>query len=204
MAVKLFILLILVSVQALGQGKIEGYVIDKTTGKPLAGTRISLYVYVSDSSLVNNPYYQENVKFGLTKPDVRDTIYKRIESVYSDSSGYYMFQEVASNTYRLSAFHQISQEENRQYGESENTNGFVVSSGTHLMQDFTLAVFCPYDQTKDLTDCPKCKMKDKVLLIRYGMPVYPFKPEPGYYYNGYCVVERCHPTKRCMRCEYEF
>lgn len=177
-ASRLLILFIFVSVYAFGQGKIEGYVTDKTTGKPLVGTRVSLHVYAYDTSFANNRYYQENVKLGLAKPNTRDTIYKKVQNVFSDTNGHYMFQDVASNTYRLSAFHQTSQEDNRQYGEFENTHGFVINNDTQLAQDFKLAVFCSYDLTKDLTHCPKCKKKDKVLLIRYGIPVLPFKPEP--------------------------
>jgi hypothetical protein len=125
-------------------------------------------------------------------------------SVFSDSNGHYLFQDVAPAIYSLSAFHKTSQDGNRQYGEFEDTHGFLIKNDTQLERDFKLAVFCPYDLTKDLAYCPKCKKKDKVSIIIYGLPVYPFESEPGYYYNGYCVVERCHPTKRCMRCEYEF
>ena len=92
----------------------------------------------------------------------------------------------------------------RKYGEYEELVGILISFDSKVKQTIKLPVFCKYDLTKTLTHCPECNQKDRDLIIRHELYYVDFKKEHGYYYSGYCIVERCSATKKWLRCKYEF
>jgi hypothetical protein len=195
------------SLICVGQGQIEGYVIDKTTEKPLINTEISLWIIDSiryDSSRKKALDSKEFSPYSFSKQNFIDTTYKRIQKKFSDSAGHCVFDNLNPNFYSVIAFHVTEVRDKRKYGEFEELRGIFVNCDSKIKQLVRLRVFCEYDLTQNLTHCPHCHKKDKA-IIRNGLyPPGGEEEEPGYYYSGYCIVERCHPTKRCMRCDYEF
>lgn len=193
----------LFSLVCLAQNRLAGYIHDEVTGKPLSGTRVTLSVL---DSVKFYPQRLDSLTLQVYNIDTRyDTVYKRLKSSFTDSNGYYFFDSLETNFYELIAFHRTKEIRPGTWeGEFFKKVGLHLDGSCGMEKSFQLHVTCEYDSTKNLSHCPICKKKDKLLLIKYGMPAYPFKPEPGYYYNGYCEVDRCHPTKRCMRCKHEF
>jgi hypothetical protein len=198
----LFVIL-LVSSLSYSQAKVFGYIHDLITGKPLEGTRVTLSLLDSIQSHVRS---KDDIWFRIYSSFdsvYYDTSYKKLETTFTDSHGFYLFDCVVANIYSLSAFYKINEFKPGIWsGESFDTSGIQITSGSQIQKSFKFHVTCEYDSTANLTHCPRCNQGDKVLLIVYGLTG-PLR-EPGHYYNGNCSPERCHPTKRCMRCNYEF
>lgn len=205
MKIHCLILCFLIRVFCAAQGQIEGYVVDETTKKPLVHTSISLWIMDSiRHNSIPKDKADPSVFSPFGRPNLIDTFYKRVQRVISDSTGYFLFKSLEPNIYEVSAFHVIGQRFGHNYGEFAKLPAVYVDCDSKIKQTIQLHVFCEYDLTKDLTHCPKCKKKDKILIIRHGLYPPGSEEEPGYYYTGYCTVENCSATKRCMRCKYEF
>lgn len=194
----------LIFTECRGQTKLDGYIHDLNTQAPLKGTRVALSVF---DTIKFSPDSFDSLLFAIYKIDSRyDTIYKKLKTTFTDSNGYYSFDDLSSIIYQLSAFHRTKEIRPKVFeGEYYDTSGIKIKDDCNISISFTLYVTCEYDSTKNLTHCPKCKKEDKVLPIRYGLIPYPVeKLDVNYYYSGYCVIERCHPTKHCMRCDRDF
>ena len=195
--------LLFISNSSFSQFGISGHVYDLNTGKPLCGTRMT----ISTLESVKAHKLDRNSILFLVDPN-RDSVYydssyQKLESIFTDSNGYYLFNCLDSNIYCLSAWFKTTElRPGIWLGESFDTTGIRFIWNSKIDISFALHVTCEYDSTKDLLDCPRCHKRDKVLPIAYGLTGFP--QEPGYYYNGNCSPPLCHPTKRCMRCEYEF
>ena len=150
-----------------GQTKIDGYVHDLNTLAPLYNTRITLSIL---DTIKFNPDGFDSLSFQIFNTDTRyDTVYKKIKTVRTDSNGYYFFDGLLPNTYKLSAFHRTKEVKPGYFeGESYDTSGIRIKGDCNITRSFKLHVTCEYDSTKDLKQCPICKKSDKVLLIRYG------------------------------------
>lgn len=189
------------------QGTIEGYVIDSTTKKPLSGTKLTLLTIKSvklDSTYELNAFLQ-NDKSKLVY--YYDTSWNREKVVYSDSKGYYYIDSVKPNNYRVHSFFKIKEERGRIVGESQSSNLFHFAGNQKQRVDIQLGVFCSYDSTKDLVECPKCHKSDGIRTQVYGLPgdmEKALQDDGKHHYNGYCVITRCQPTKICLRCRTEF
>ena len=201
MKLQTLILSLLFSCFCHSQARIEGTVHDEITGSPLKGTRIYLLVF---DSLVFRPERLDSFMLVTYNKDTRyDSVYTRIKMITTDTNGYYLFDSLPEDIYKISAFHRTLEIKPGSWqGESFQELGFLLKNKGSVNHSFTLHVTCEFDSTKQLTHCPICHKKDKLLLIRYGLHI--GKEEPGYYYNGLCTPPRCHPTKRCMRCSHEF
>ena len=81
---------------------------DLNTGTSLKGTRVRIFTLdsirfvpaITDSSY-SLPFKQE---------ESYDSAYKLLSSVETDSSGYYSFDNLEPNVYRISAFYRIKKE----------------------------------------------------------------------------------------------
>ena len=92
-------------------------------------------------------------------------------------------------------------------GEAEFSNLFQLAGTQKQRVDFQLGVFCSYDITKDLVECPKCDKGDGVRIQVYGLPgdiEKALQDDGKHFYNAFWVVTRCQPTKICLRCKAEF
>jgi len=202
---RLFFLFIILLVSSLSysQARVFGYIHDEITGKPLEGTRVTIFLL---DSIQAHTRPKDDIWFQIYSnldSIYYDTSYKKLESIFTDSHGFYSFDCLATNIYSLSVFYKIKEFKPGIWtGECFDTPGIQITSGSQIQKSFKLHVTCEYDSTANLTHCPKCNQGDKVLPIVYGLTGPP--DEPGYYYSGNCSPNRCHPTKRCMRCNLEF
>jgi hypothetical protein len=69
--------------------------------------------------------------------------------------------------------------------------------------------FCKYDASINDKTCPICHKKDKVIPIRYGLPVSvngenPMKHEGKTWKAGGCNISKCDPNWYCKRDRTEF
>ena len=87
-------------------------------------------------------------------------------------------------------------------------SNIVVNKLSKHYKTFKLLVTCPFDKTANQLFCPKCKKRDKVLIIRYGLPtVDSIGNELGgsNYHWGSCFKDLyCNASKFCKRCKLEF
>ena len=186
-----------------GQTKLDGYVHDEITHAPLKDTKITLSII---DSIIYDPNRLDSFLLVNNNYDSRyDTSYKDFKVTSTDSNGYYLFSNIPLSTYELSVFHPTKEiRPNVSEGEFYLKKNVKTSRDNTITNSFTLHVTCEYDQTKSLKHCPNCKKTDKVLLIEYGLFPPNIKPDPKCYYNGFCVIPRCHPTKHCTRCFVDF
>lgn len=189
----------------LSQTKIEGFVYDMTTKHPLDSVKVTLFV-IESVSLNTDGIFSNADRDTNQKADRVDTSYRRLKTVLSDAKGYYSFDRLDSNIYRVAATYTFDQEiiPGVNWTDYQESPAHLVKKNEQLKWSFGFQLVCKYDSTSKLTSCPSCSREDSVYNIQYGMFIGMEKDvKPKTYYNGYCTVGRCHPTKRCMRCEHE-
>ena len=188
------------------QSKISGTIVDEITGKPLAGTTVWLALFdsVRTTPIIgyDSIYFQT---MNIHDTVWRDTAFCSIMKTFSNSDGKYHFQSLPAGIYQVSVFHRTKKLKSGKYeGELDWTKGIILNGKNDVTNTFALHVTCEYEKTKHLKHCPNCHKKDEVRPIRWGLVLDPEHLDPKYYYNGYCVIERCHPTKHCSRCNLDF
>jgi hypothetical protein len=77
--------------------------------------------------------------------------------------------------------------------------------GTNIVIKYPLE--CEYDKNRCNNICPKCKKKDRVLQILFGLivedPRKEYVPQRDYYPGG-CSPQNCHPNWYCERDKLSF
>lgn len=172
---------------------ITGKVIDLDTKKPIANSTIYL---------LNNYQESKDAWYG----------YDSVTQTKTNNDGSYIFRLVKPGKYAVLAEYEMPEKEPFGVGVlAQIHKGIIVQTTSITIKPLSLQVTCRYDKTKDQLFCPKCKKTDKVLPIRYGLPV-PIYDSLGNVlddwtkvHSGGCVVDvYCNPTKFCNRCSLEF
>jgi hypothetical protein len=143
--------------------------------------------------------------------------HKILKKVNVDSNGIFSFPVVENKTYTLCVSHRMPY---IYFGENKTDSGYsyredfvyklTLKNQNRFYKTFRLMVTCPYDKTKNQSFCPKCKKKDKVVPILFGLPIFDENgningKSSGEYYLGGCMVDGyCNPTKHCRRCNKDF
>ena len=84
----------------------------------------------------------------------------------------------------------------------------TITSDTTLKLD--ISRYCQYDASKKNKTCPKCRKKDQVIPIVYGLPVsldgkHPMdEHEKTVYWAGCEIITDCKPNWYCKRDKTEF
>jgi hypothetical protein len=101
--------------------------------------------------------------------------------------------------------------ENGFYKDRDNIDSNInINLKSNYKNRLFLMITCPYDKTKNLTNCPKCKKSDKVVPNITGLPIYDSlgningQPATNFHLTS-CIVDLyCNPTKHCKRCHLDF
>ena len=193
-----------ISIASLSQATISGFIVDSTTKEPIAGVSVTLLAL---KSIETRQIKESRNYLGRdTIISFQDTSWRRIDVVYTDTSGYYEFKMVNPDFYNISCFIKTGERYGRIVGENGRSGLLHVAGSKELHQDFKLGVFCQYEKTGNLNHCPKCGKAEGVRKQVYGLPSpgVGLEDDGEYYYNGYCVVSNCQPTKICLLCQKEF
>lgn len=186
-------------INSFGQSKVYGVVKDEITNKNLNGTHVYLFKFDSvhtynSNNIYNEPYIQS------------DSIFKLIDSFYTDTSGSYQFELLTDGVYRIFGIYKLDKDETTitYSAERYRSVSFIIDEKGIIKKNFSLHVTCEFDSTRNLYKCPKCNKKDKVIEIRYGLWTLLEPDKEEYYYDGNCSPLRCSPTKFCKKCKLKF
>lgn len=196
MKVKASIFLLILPLFVQGQLQLDGFVFDKYKKSPLFDAKVILYSFQYDTI--------GNSAMGQFHYEHRDTVYKIEQKTNTDSSGYYSFRNLQPGIYKIFVSYRIQKVPRGYLVETDETAGFRISADKSPAHSFYLTVFCPFDLTRSLTECPKCHQSDRLKEIRNGLPSLPLLDTARYFYTFNCSPPLCHPTKICLRCNNEF
>lgn len=125
------------------------------------------------------------------------------DSIQVDENFKFKFESLRSGKYYLS-FSVRNYPINRNYI-------FNLNDGEKLNHDIPLKPICPYQNSKEKTDCPVCKKDDKVIPIVYGLSVSIVPKDQkenskteAKVHNGGCVISDCQPNWYCERDKTQF
>jgi hypothetical protein len=185
--------------------RISGRILDLATNKPLPNATAYLLDTTSaiDSAITERDNYYFEGAWG----------YKILNKINVDSNGFFTFQVTSSKSYTLCVSHRMPYV---RYGVTGLDSAFSyrqdfvhkinLKNQIKFYKVFRLMVTCPYYKTKNQAFCPKCKKKDRVKEILFGLPI--FREDEHYYdkyYLGGCMVDGyCNPAKHCLRCNLDF
>lgn len=193
MRITKFVILFMLIVFKAKTQNISGKVIDFDTKTPLANSTIYL---------LNNYQETKDAWYG----------YDSVTQTKTNNTGSYIFRLVKPGRYAVLAEYEMPEKEPFGVGvRAKIHKGINVQSTNIIIKPLSLQVTCRYDKTKDQLFCPTCKKTDKVLPIRYGLPV-PTYDSLGNVLDdwtkvhlGGCTMDvYCNPTKYCNRCSLEF
>ena len=179
---------------------IIGKVVDTDNNKPLEGVEIFLANQKATEDTINVCYWQ-----GYK--------YRIVAKTKTDSLGSYKFSQIQKNTYNIIANYEIPKLEKFDGGfgiRDDIDSNITVTSLVKYVRPLSLMVTCPYDKTKNQTFCPKCKRKDRIVPILFGLPMFDENGKingksPDEYYLAGCIMDiYCNPTKHCKRCNKDF
>jgi hypothetical protein len=190
---------------------IGGKVLDLATNKPLP----KAVAYLLDTTAIEhtlitepNNYYYDGA-----------WAHRILEKVNVDSNGLFSFLVAEDKYFTLGISHRMPY---FYIGNDKSDSFFLyreafahnisLKNGNKYFEIFQLMVTCPYDQTKKQAFCPKCKKRDKVLPIIFGLEIPIFdkngkidRKSSRKHYSGGCMVDSyCNPSKRCSRCNKDF
>ncbi len=173
--------------------------LDLETKKPLANSSVYLVTQDNTDDTVNI-YYFTFIK------------YKILFQTKTDSTGYYSFNNLVPKSCSIIADFIMPEIKNLGFhGLRQDIDSSTdIATQINYYKVFYLMVTCPYDKTKDWAFCPKCRKKDKVVPIIYGLPIFNEDGKigglkPGEYALGGCVMDSyCNPSKTCLRCKSPF
>ena len=125
------------------------------------------------------------------------------DSIQVDANFNFKFENLRSGKYYVS-FSVRNYPINRSYI-------FNLKDGEKINHDIELKPICPFQNSKEKTNCPVCKKDDKVIPIAYGLRV-SIVPKnkknkskaENKVYEGGCVVSDCQPNWYCERDKTEF
>jgi len=200
MHIRNIILLTLFPIFAYSQLQIEGSVLDKTKGTSLPNSRITLYLFQRDSLII-----VDSSEYNPFRSTYFDSIYKKIDRVFTDTNGYFLFTNLYPGVYKVIAENLLKKTERGIYYEEQEAVIYsILNCDSSFKRNIYLSVFCPFDSTKNLAVCPICSKQDMLREFRYGLPSFPLNDENKYIYTFDCSPPRCRPSKYCVRCKHEF
>ena len=199
MKLTFFTFLFFLSTLCLSQ-TIVGKVLDTDTKKPLEGVEVYLVNQKATEDTLNICYWEGHK-------------YKVVAETRSDSLGKYKFLNIQKDVYNVIVVYEMPKLEKYDGGfgiRDDIDSNITVKSLVNHVKTFSLLVTCPYDKTKNQSFCPKCKRKDRVVPILFGLPIFDENgnidgKSPGKYHLAGCFVDiYCNPTKHCNRCDKDF
>ena len=199
MHLRLTIICFFLSFWAHSQLQIDGLVLDKTKQTPLPNSRITLYLFQRDSLIV-----VDSSEYHPYRDIYYDSIYKKINRITTGSNGHFLFTNLDTGVYKVTAESLMKKTERGVYFE-EHADIIcpVLNYDSNLTRNIYLSVFCPFDSTRHLTLCHECNKADKLREFQYGLPSPPLD-EDKYIYTFDCSPPRCRPSKYCLRCNLSF
>jgi hypothetical protein len=187
---------------------INGKVLDLSTNRPLSKVKVVLYNCFDSSGK------RANCRLENTSYVVLDSIITNIEGKFTlnkiNAGVYGLYCQYTSKDFKKTYF-----ESDEYLTRYEQLDSIFVTEHHINTYTFHLMVTCPYEKTKNYSNCPRCKTRDKVKPIFFGLPA--FSPdgklrddkdkiidESKFYFGGCFVDSWCNPTKHCDRCNKSF
>jgi hypothetical protein len=184
--------------------KVKGLVLDEDTKSPVIGAEIFIVKNNSrkDTSKADFFIYKFTLASGqvIASADSTKILFER---TLTDSMGSFIVNHFDSSIFSIIIVFTFKRNdvEYFSYGYLSDRLGSPV---------YYIKASCFYDKTKDLEACPRCKQKDKVQPILWGLPVLDLNGNSIHgdlnkYYLGGCEVHSwCNASKHCTRCELNF
>lgn len=112
----------------------------------------------------------------------------------ADLNGRFLVKSIPVGTYDVRVW-------NVSYGDTTLTGVRVGLDSTTVMR-ISLPRWCQYEAHWKDKRCPVCAKKNKVVPIRYGLPIGTFDERKAHLRG--CVITYCDPTWYCRRDSLEF